>query len=782
MEYREETTRIFDIPKILAIFAREVRGDLGLFALEHLRPQGDLPALEERVELFRSYVSCRDKYGEWPWNARVGCIVPVVQTAAASGFLSGEELVAVGAFLGLARTTRERLAANKAEFPLFEGQARRIRDFSEEIDALGVLDDAGRLYDSATPELAEIRQTLESLKRQIRRTVQALLDTPSFAQMLQEKVVAFRNGHFVFLVRQDQMSRFPGTVTDRSGSGNSVYMEPSALVPINNRIALAARDEQDEVQRILRSLTAKVLARINAITEAQSALGDLDLFYGAAEIMKKKRWKLAQYVRRTLFSLKMARHPLLGENAVAVDIKCGDRYRSLVITGPNTGGKTVVLKTAGVCVYLAWCGLPIPAGEDSVVGDIGSIYADIGDEQSIEQNLSTFSAHVKNIITILDQSNRSSLILLDELGAGTDPQEGAALGIAILEALTREKGLTLATTHHNPVKQYALTAPGVETASMEFDGETLSPTYRMLLGVPGRSNALLIAQRYGMPGAIIESARSVLSEQDVPVEELIAELNERKAWLDREEAELAHLRRVLSEEREQYGIKTRELENKSDAILAKAERQAATLLEQAEESSRSLIRRLEDAAKSAAHRSIREEGDAVRNVRKKLEKRQEARLLKSAVREEFVPAVGMTAQIAGTDIAGTIEAIRGGKATLRAGAMKMEVDARKLTATEKKPKSVSIPQERPRPAPDMVPPSVMVRGMNVQEAIPIVERYLDAAMRLGYSQVTVIHGRGEGILRREVHALCASLKYVESYRLGEASEGGFGVTIVTFRR
>lgn len=782
MDYREETARILDIPKILAIFARGVRGDLGLFALEHLRPQEDLRALEERVELFRSYVSCRDKYGEWAWNMRVACIVPVVQTAASSGLLTGEELVAVGAFLALARTTRERLAAHKAEFPLFEGQARRIRDFSEEIDALGVLDDAGRLYDSATPVLAEIRQTLESLKRQIRRTVQTLLDTPSFAQMLQEKVVAFRNGHFVFLVRQDQMSRFPGTVTDRSGSGNSVYMEPSALVPINNRIALATRDEQDEVQRILRRLTAKILARTNALAEAQSALGDLDLFYGAAEIMAKKRWKLAQYVRRTVFSLKMARHPLLGDNAVPVDIKCGDRYRSLVITGPNTGGKTVVLKTAGVCVYLAWCGLPIPAGEDSVVGDIGSIYADIGDEQSIEQNLSTFSAHVKNIITILDRSNRSSLILLDELGAGTDPQEGAALGIAILDALTREKGLTLATTHHNPVKQYALTAPGVETASMEFDGETLSPTYRMLLGVPGRSNALLVAQRYGMPETIIESARSVLSKQDVPVEELIAELNERKAWLDREEAELAHLRRTLSEEREQYGAKTRELENKSDAILAKAERQAAALLEQAEESSRSLIRRLEDSAKSAAHRGIREENDAVRATRKKLEKRQEARLLKSVVREEFVPAVGKTAQIAGTDIAGTIEAIRGGKATLRAGAMKMEVDARKLTATEKKPKNVAIPQERPRPAPDMVPPSVMVRGMNVQEAIPIVERYLDAAMRLGYSQVTVIHGRGEGILRREVHALCASLKYVESYRLGEASEGGFGVTIVTFRR
>ncbi len=781
MEYREDTARILEIPKILRIFAKEVRGELGLSALDRLRPQTEMRFLEERIQLFRDFMLCRDKYGEWPWNFRVGPVDSLIDTASKSGLLSGEELVAVSSFLSLARGTREHLALYRDEFPLFDSLSRKIRDFSEEIDALGVLDDGGNLYDSATPTLSEIRRDIDSLKHRVRSSVQSLMESQSFVQMLQEKVAAFRNEHFVFLVKQEHINRFPGTVIDRSVSGNSVYMEPSVLVPLNNRIALRSRDEKDEEQRILRLLTAKVAKRARAIAEAQTVLEDLDLFYGAASIMSKQRWKMPELVQKTSFSLKMARHPLLGEGAVPVDIKCGDQFRSLVITGPNTGGKTVVLKTAGVCIYLAWCGLPIPVGEGSSVGIISSIYCDIGDEQSIEQNLSTFSAHVKNIITILESSDRSSLILLDELGAGTDPQEGAALGIAILDAFTRDKGLTLATTHHNPVKQYALTAPRVETASMEFDVVTLSPTYRILLGVPGKSNALLIAQRYGMPDRIIEKARSVLSERDIPLEDIIGELNEKKAWLDREEEELAAMRRALAREREQYKTKSDQLDAQRDAILAKAESTAAKILEQAEESSKSLIRRLDESAKSAVHKGIREEQNEVRTARKRLERRQEVRLLESGGRGEFTLDVGKTVQIVGTEIVGVIEELRGKKASVRAGAMKMEVDVRRLAPTEKKPKNHPSQAERRLSAPDMVPPSVMVRGMNVQEALPVVERYLDAAMRLGYSQVTVIHGRGEGILRREIHALCASLRYVESYRLGEASEGGFGVTIVTFK-
>lgn len=785
MEVREEILRILEIPKILKEFAAFVRGELGLLALDRLRPRNDLKALRERIDLFKSYKSCRDNYGEWPWIPAAGCVSFSLVQVRQAGIFSGEELASIARFLALARMTREHLLKYREAYPSFEDIFRQIRDFSEELDALGVLDDNGKLYDSASPILAEIRQDLDGIRRQIRRMAQSILDNPSLVHMLQERVSAFRNGHFVFLVRQEFVNRFPGSMVDRSGSGNSVYMEPSTLVPLNNRLALRIRDEQEEEQAILRRLTRMILSKERSLLECESVLVDFDLFFGAAELMSKKKWKLPQIAEKAMFFLQEARHPLLGDNAVPVTINCGDRFRSLVITGPNTGGKTVVLKTAGVCVFLAWCGLPLPAGEDTVVGNIGEIFADIGDEQSIEQNLSTFSAHVKNIIFILGKTDRTSLVLLDELGAGTDPQEGAALGVAILDTLTKEKGLTLATTHHNPVKQYALTAPGVETASMEFDVESLSPTYRMLLGVPGKSNALLIAGRYGMPSAILDKARKTLSEREVPVEDLIAELNERKAWLDREEAEILRLRKTLSKERDAYHEKMGEIEFRKDRILSEAEKKAFTILEKAEESSRDLLKNLEDAAKSVVRRQIWDNNEKVRTERKNLEQSHEKRLLRGeTAKGEFHPEVGGVAQIAGTEIVGVIEYMKRNKAVLRVGAMKMEVDVKKLVKTGKKPKSVTMTsgiETSPR-APDMVPPSIMVRGMNVQEALPIVERYLDQAMRLGYEQVTVIHGRGEGILRREVHALCTSLKYVESYRLGGPTEGGFGVTVVTFRR
>ena len=784
MEISEDVSRILEIPRILKVYSSHVRSELGQYALDRLKPQSSLAALLDRHELFRAYMEFQDRGGVWPWSHKVCLVTGMLCDAKRSGMLSGMELLSVSRLLTLAGATREVLAESRADYPAFDALYRRIRDFSSELQALGVLDDNGELFDTATPELARIRQDVESLRARLRRAAQSLLESSSIAQMLQSRTPAYRDNRFVFLVRQDCVNRFPGIVVDRSGSGSSVYMEPIELAPLDNALAVRLRDQKDEESRILRRLTATVLSREKPLLEAQDVLAELDLFFGAAEVMNRLRWKLPQVEEKTLFNLHGARHPLLGEEAVPVNVRCGEGFRSLVITGPNTGGKTVVLKTAGVCVFLAWCGLPIPAEEGSRVGNIGGIFADIGDEQSIEQSLSTFSAHVKGIISILERADRTSLVLLDELGAGTDPQEGAALGIALLDTLTREKGLTLATTHHNPVKQYALTAPGVETASMEFDSETLSPTYRLLLGVPGKSNALLIAGRYGMPKPVLERARRALSEREVPVEELISELNEKKAWLDREELELRSLRGTLEAERKILRERLHEMESRKDRILSEAERRADAILLRAEESGKELIRSLGEASKPEAHRQMARSAEKIRKERRSLEQSQERRALKEAVREAFSPVAGSVAQIAGTDYVGVVEKIAGGKAILRVGAMKMDVDARKLVRTDKKPRGATIPQDASAnlSVAETVPSSIAVRGMNVQEAIPLVERYLDRAMRAGHTSVVVIHGRGEGILRREVHALCASLKYVDSYRLGEMGEGGFGVTIVTFSR
>ncbi|MCL2010428.1 MAG: Smr/MutS family protein, partial [Synergistaceae bacterium] len=499
----------------------------------------------------------------------------------------------------------------------------------------------------------------------------------------------------------------------------------------------------------------------------------------------KLRWTLPELSRSAGFKLAGARHPLLKEAAVPVDVSCGGAFTSLVITGPNTGGKTVVLKTAALCVAMAWCGLPVPARDGSSVGNIDAVYADIGDEQSIEQNLSTFSAHLKNIVEILKSATPKSLVLLDELGAGTDPHEGAALGVAILEALRDNRTLTIASTHHSPIKQYALTTPGVETAGMEFDTDTLAPTFRLLMGVPGRSNALLTAKRWGMPEKIIAQARVFLKERDVSAEELMERLNERKAALDGMERRIESDRAELARLKKNYEDRTAELEFQKDKILLAADKRASELISEAESVSRDMIKRLDEAAKSAAHRELGAKRADVQKIRKGLEARNAKRLAREldSRPEAFVPKEGVTVRVAGSDVVGVVEYVKNGRARLIAGSMHMEVPVERLLETQRTAKTAVPPTDtsfvKMR---ESVPGSLMVRGMNVDEALPLTETYLDRAYRAGHSSVVVIHGRGEGILRREVHALCAALRYVSAYRLGGAGEGGYGATIVEFGR
>jgi DNA mismatch repair protein MutS2 len=436
---------------------------------------------------------------------------------------------------------------------------------------------------------------------------------------------------------------------------------------------------------------------------------------------------------------------------------------------------------------MGWAGLPLPARDGSSIGNIDAIYADIGDEQSIEQNLSTFSAHLKNTVGILKAATPRSLVLLDELGAGTDPHEGAALGIAILETLREKRALTLASTHHNPIKQYALTTPSVETASMEFDADNLTPTYRLLMGVPGKSSALLIAKRWGMPEEVLERAYAALKAREVSAEELMGQLNERRAALDRLERRLDEERAEAARLKRSYEDRVAEIDRQKEKIMEAADRRASELVSRAETMSRDLIRGLEEAAKSAAHKELNSKRQDIQMIRKGLE----ARHAKRAAREAesrfsggaaFVPREGLTVQVVGSEIVGVIESVRHGKARLIAGPMHMEVPVEQLLETRKTAKVAAPPVDTSAMMKrETVPGSLMVRGLSVDEALPLATTYLDRAYRAGHLSVVVIHGRGEGILRREIHALCARLKYVSSYRLGGVGEGGYGVTIVEFK-
>lgn len=793
-----------EFAKISGIIRRDCRSDLGASRLASLEPAQDMEELIRRQALFAAIEEYRDTRGELPWSYKLSAVGGLIAEAKVSGMLLGIELLQIRRLMQGSTRLREALSEARGEWPIFSLLLRDLRDFEKDEEALSVIDEDGRLYDHASDRLRRLREGMRKVRDEIRRKGQRLIADPSVGNLLQERVLSLRNGRYVALVRNDALSGFPGLVMDRSSSGNSVYMEPHALVSLNNRYALHAEDENTEERRILYKLTERMLAKESQLLDAERALGQVDLFYALSEKIRRDRWHMPLLIKARAFRFNRASHPLLGGSAVPIDISCGETFRSLVVTGPNTGGKTVALKTAGVCICLGWLGFPIPAEENSALGTIDAIYTDIGDEQSIEQNLSTFSAHITQIKRILGKATEGSVVLLDELGAGTDPDEGAALGIAILEWLRTRRALVLATTHHNPIKHYALTAEDVESASVEFNANTLSPTYRLLVGIPGRSNALLIAQKLGMPAELLHRAKEALHHKEVSMEDIIGELQEKRSAIEQENKDLEEMRREIETLRAEYEKQRREIEEKRDKLIADADKKARGILENAETSARSLIKTIDAEARGAAQRKMEQTKKHFSKIQAQLEKREEERIERRFEPDERPPEPGDSVIVAGTGAIGTLEKIQGDKATITAGAARMELPLKMLRAATKAETKAERKKERaadktlpslrsqeagriqvkfsPPPSPAGIPSSIMIRGMTLDEAMPIVEQYLDRAYRAGYGEVTVIHGRGEGILRREVHTLCKNLPYVQNYRLGGEGEGGFGVTIVSFRK
>ena len=795
MKIDSSASKALELKAILTIIRRDCRSDLGAERLMSLEPASGIEELKTRQELFGAIEEYRDLNGDLPWNYKLSSVAHLFEDIRNSGMLLGSELLTIRCLLRGSGQIKDALSAAKEQWPIFSLLLKDLRDFTKEEEALSVIDDDGRLYDHASDRLRRLREQMHKLRDQIRRKGQQVV--AEYASLLQERVLSLRNGRHVVLVRQDALSSFPGLIMDRSGSGNSVYMEPHALVSINNEYAVHIEDESAEERRILHKLTEKMLARESSILDAERVLGQIDMFYAMSEKVRRDRWHMPMLANGHMFSFHAAKHPLLGKDAVPVDISCGEKFRILVVTGPNTGGKTVALKTAGVCVCLGWLGLPIPAEEHSVLGLINNIYSDTGDEQSIEQNLSTFSAHISQITKILAGADEGSLVLLDELGAGTDPDEGAALGIAILDCLLEKRALVLATTHHNPIKHYAITSPDVESASVEFNVNTLSPTYRLLIGIPGRSNALLIAEKLGVPKSVLHRAKEALHHKEVSMEDIIGELQEKRTAIEQENRALEDMRRDIEKMKREYEAERQELEAKRDALLAEADKKALGIVENAETSAKSMIKTIDSVSRSAAQRKFDETKKHFEKIKEQVEKREDERLLRQHKPDDVPLKPGDSVVVVGTTTAGTLECIKGDKATVSAGPAKLEVPLKMLRLATKSERvrekrmgkvqeSTPPPQGRIKistpPPPVGVPSSIMLRGMTLDEAMPLAEQYLDRAYRAGYGEVSIIHGRGEGVIRREIHTLCKHLPYVTSYRLGEAGEGGYGVTIVRFAK
>ena len=781
----EKAFKNLEIDKVLSLISKQCRSELGVNVALKVEPAEEINELRKRQNLFIAVKRYCEKNGELPWNKDLASVISLLEEASDTGFLSGTDLLKIKILLILVSRLRICFLSELDKYPEFSYFTKILRDFVHEIDALNVLDLDGRLYDNASDKLKKAREASRSLRDAIRKKSHFILNNPSTASMLQERVLTIRNGRYTVIVREDALSLFPGTVVYRSSSGNSVYMEPHSLLKLNNEYSTAFNVETQEEQRILRELTGIITKRIRAILDAESVLGTLDLFFALSEMQRLNNWQTPQLTENIMFDFKGAKHPLLGEKAVPIEINCGKNYRILVITGPNTGGKTVALKTAGICITLGWMGFPIPASEGSLIGDIGELFADIGDEQSIEQSLSTFSGHVTHIKDILKKVTPKSLIILDELGAGTDPEEGAALGIALLDWLLEKKALVLATTHHNPIKKYALSKELIETAGVEFNTSTLSPTYKILIGIPGRSNALLIAEKLGLPEDIVMRASAVIKDNEVNMIELINELHTKNENLEREKNEVNKLRGTLERVRKEYENKISEIVEKRDDLIGKADQKALSIVKNAENSAKALIKKIEDAkVESEARRELEKKRLHFNKIQKSIEDRNEKKIAKQSVvasKEKLM--VGDTVSIIGTKGSATVINVKRNKAKLRVGALEIDVPLARLTKiTEEKTKRNTPNFQIKIPRPTGVPSSIMVRNMTKDEAIPMVEQYLDKAYRAGYDSVTVIHGRGEGILRKEIQLLCKSIPYVVEHNLGAPEEGGYGVTIVKFSK
>jgi DNA mismatch repair protein MutS2 len=777
------TAEVVEIPGVLERISRKTRSEAGRDSLKSVLPASSRKEALERQDLLRYYIRHRDTRGDLPWDSGLKPVRHLLENARETALLTGDELLLFRTMIGLGLKVREAVREARFEIPGIEKISEGIRDLALELERLQVISDDGVLYDHASPDLERVRLALRESAGRARAKCLELSLSPAVASMLQDRVVHFRKGRFSLLVRIEDSGRFEGIALDRTASGKGVYMEPSEIVILNNRIEILRGDESREERKILSALTAMLLERGPHILDIEAALARLDVLHACSAIMENPEWVLPEIDDRSRFHFQDLWNPLIGKECVPIDIHCGERFRQLVITGPNTGGKTVALKSVAIAVFLALCGFPVPASEGSVVGWIDYMAADIGDEQGIEQSLSTFSSHVGRIVSMMGNAGRNSLVLLDELGAGTDPQEGAALGIAILEFFRQKGSLVLATTHHNPIKRYAVSTRGVETAGMEFDPENFSPVYRLLMGIPGKSNALLIARRLGMPDNVITSAREQLSGDNRSAEELMAELFDKQAELEKAGKSITEERKNLAAMKRTLEEKLDRISERQEKVLASADRKALSVLEEAEEAAKEMLRNLEKAAESAARREFEKSRKVVSRIRDNISGREET-LAKKRSEREGLPAVGDTVRIGGTEAKGVVESLKGEQAVVAAGAMKIEVPLKDLTRVKGKITEKVRDKESTGyiAAPKGVPSSIMVRGMTVDEAIPEVETYLDRAFRAGYGEVVIIHGRGEGILRRTVHSLCSRLPYVTGYRLGNAGEGGYGVTIVSFRR
>lgn len=791
MSFFEKSLTTLELPAVLEMLAAEAVGDTAKEQARALKPSTEPAEVRRRQEETNAAKTMMVVRGS-PSFSGVKDVRPSLARADLGGALNTRELLDIARVLQCARLVRGYITDDTVGKTPIDHlfYALHANKFLEEKISTSISGE-DEIADGASPELANIRRQMRSAAARARDALQKIISSPGYAKALQEPIITMRQDRYVVPVKAEHKGAVPGLVHDISASGATLFIEPMAAVKANNELRELSAKEKLEIDRILAELSADCAEHRDDISADFESLVRLDLIFAKAKLSYKLNCQSAACEAGGIV-LRRARHPLLDQaRAVPISLELGASFDTLVITGPNTGGKTVSIKTIGLLAAMNQCGLHIPADDGSSLPVFSHILADIGDEQSIEQNLSTFSAHMSNIVNIIQECDDRSLILFDELGAGTDPTEGAALAVAIIEYCRRQGAMIAATTHYAELKVYATNEPGVQNASCEFDVETLRPTYHLLVGIPGKSNAFAISQRLGLGEDIIADARNRVSSESASFEATIEKLEQTRLLLERDRNEAALKLREAQESAKKAAFLKAELEVRLDKADLKSRREAERIIQEARSTAEEVFRELDEMRKRA---NEQEEAQQINEARSQL--RHKLNLHEETLKKDLEPVVpeqtssrplkvGDTVQLKSMGIKATVLAISSDRIlSLRAGIM--NVTAREDEVLLLEGIKAPAPKSAAKSSPVQLRSAGMesqidLRGMESVEAVLAAERYIDSAVMARLKTVTIIHGKGTGALRAAVQQMLKRNKSVKSFRLGRFGEGEAGVTVVELK-
>ena len=792
-ELFEKSIRTLELPAVLEKLAAKAVSQAAKDRCLKLTPSTDA---EEVLRLLDETDAAKERLGLHgsPSFSGVKDVSAALTRADHGGMLNTRELLDIAGVLTASRRVADYDAQRQGEETVLDRlfTSLHTNKYLEEQIRSAILDEE-TIADTASSELADIRRKMRLAASKGRQILQRIISSPSYAKVLQEALITQRDGRFVVPVKAECKGSMPGLVHDVSSSGATLFVEPMGVVQANNELKELEAREKKEIDRILRQLSAACAGSMENILWDYDILVHLDVIFARAQLSYQLNASRPEVRRRGGVALRRARHPLLDQaKAVPITVELGEQFDTLVITGPNTGGKTVTLKTIGLLCLMAQCGLHIPADSGSAVRVFHRVLADVGDEQSIEQSLSTFSAHMSNIVQILREVDDKSLLLFDELGAGTDPVEGAALAIAIIESARSQGALIAATTHYAELKTFAMTTAGVENASCEFDVQTLRPTYRLLIGIPGKSNAFAISRLLGLDESVIQAAQAQMDSDSVRFEDVLTQLEEKRQRLEKAQAEADRLWRQREEDARKARTFREQMEKAKDNARTKGEAEAKRIVRQAQAQADEIFAQLDQLRRQQQKQlSFQELNDAKAAVRHSLNQAQDALHIHDQPQEPvYTPSrpieVGDLVELPGVKMAASVLAVNNdGTLLLQAGKMKMTVKAQQVRLPEgqpkKKPAAPASGGSAKLNLQSRAASELDIRGYETLEAESVVENYIDSAVMAKLGTVTIIHGKGTGALRKAVHEMLKRNKAVKSFRLGRYGEGEAGVTVVELK-